>query len=607
MTDWVLGIDFGTSFTAAAHTAPATGNVEALALNHDGNLMASAVLVHSPEQIDVGDLALNRASTNPGAFIASPKRSIGQGSVWINGYDLPMSTVVAAVLREVTDRAIAAHDGVAPAHLVLTHPERWTSAAVDVLVDAARLIGFAPDRIETISEPEAAARFYTRTRAAAPGSRIVVFDFGGGTVDVAVLAGGTEGFTVLASDGEPGLGGKSLDASLRRWVDARLQESNPDLLDYLRRDAPPHVLRDLDDSIRRAKELLSTAQSATIGVVGAGIRENLTITRREFEDVIAGDVDRAVELTRYTVRAAAERAGPDAGVTEIYLTGGSSQIPLVQHRLAQIAPIATLDDPKTVVVRGAVLQHLATAESAAADGSGPSAARRTGGGLIGLSSGRSEAGAGRSVGAARGPIRWWMVSAFAIVALVVIGFGARAALGSDGGTVTGRAAPATTSAAADGEGTDTAGTATGTAAASTGAAPADGVAASFPSGLVAATSDCRPVGSTGTGAPQVLCTIRPDNPATAHFDTPTMAAYYASVDVPTTSGMFRGWQQQGPWFGYRFVENADGRSGAILSADETSPGMGYYANADSGLTVSLLGVTPGSGNLTEVFTQLGLI
>lgn len=606
MTDWVLGIDFGTSFTAAAHTAPSTGRVEPLALNHDGNLMASAVLVHSPEQIDVGDLALNRASTNPGAFIASPKRSIGQGSIWINGYDVPMSTVVAAVLREVTDRAIAAHDGVAPAHLVLTHPERWTSAAVGVLVDAARLIGFAPEQIETISEPEAAARFYTRTRAATPGSRIVVFDFGGGTVDVAVLAGGPEGFTVLAADGEPGLGGKSLDASLRRWVDARLQESNPDLLDYLRRDAPPHVLRDLDDSIRRAKELLSTAQSATIGVVGAGIRDNLTITRREFEDVIAGDVDRAIDLTRHTIRAAAERDGAAAGaVTEIYPTGGSSQIPLVQHRLAQIAPIATLDDPKTVVVRGAVLQHPATAEFAATGGDRP-AAGGAGGRLIGLSSGSAVGGTG--TGAARGPIRWWMVSAFAIVALVIIGFGARAALDSGGGTVTGQASAAT-GAAADGSGataeaTDTAGAG---AAAPSGAAPADGVAASFPSGLLAATSDCRPVGSTGTGAPQVLCTIRPDNPATARFETPTMAAYYASVDVPTTSGMFRGWQQQGPWFGYRFVENADGRSGAILSADETTPGMGYYANADSGLTVSLLGVTPGSDNLTEVFTQLGLI
>lgn len=67
--------------------------------------------------------------------------------------------------------------------------------------------------------------------------------------------------------------------------------------------------------------------------------------------VIAPSLDRALALTRSVLS--------DAGsVDALYLTGGSSRIPLVHDRLQQIAPIATLDDPKTVVAQGALIATL---------------------------------------------------------------------------------------------------------------------------------------------------------------------------------------------------------------------------------------------------------
>ncbi|MFF1553074.1 Hsp70 family protein [Rhodococcus erythropolis] len=361
---WVLAVDFGTSNTAAAHTGIRSGSPETLPLTHQGNLMSSAVFVESPTIIDVGDVALNRAETNPAAFIPSPKRVVGQGMVHVNGYDIPAALPVAAVLRFALDRATGVHRGQPPARLVLTHPEGWAPREIEVLREAAAALGYQIDSVVTVSEPRAAAHFYTRTEHLARGAKIAVFDFGGGTLDVAVLTATTaDAFEVIAARGDNSLGGKNLDALVRRWVDVQLQDENPELLHFLRTAAPAHILRTLDDSIRRAKELLSSTESATISVLDSrhDRRETLTLTRAEFESIIAPEIERAVALT-HTALVDAGLTGPQ-GLTALYLTGGSSRIPLVQSRIAALGPIATLDDPKTVVVQGALI---ATAQSSAA-------------------------------------------------------------------------------------------------------------------------------------------------------------------------------------------------------------------------------------------------
>ncbi|NLE78120.1 MAG: Hsp70 family protein, partial [Rhodococcus sp.] len=350
---WQLGIDFGTSNTAAAHTGAVSGSVETLPLTHQGNLMASSVFVESPDNIAVGDVAINQAERNPAAYMASPKRSIGHGMVTVNGYNIASSVPVAAVLQNVMSRATAVHGGHSPSQLVLTHPEAWSPREIQTLLDAAADLGLDTSKVKTVSEPRAAAHYYTRTNTLQPGTKIGVFDFGGGTLDIAVLEANDAGtFDVIAARGDNGLGGKNFDAFIRRWIDDELEARNPDLLAYLRQSAPVNVVHNLDDSIRRAKELLSEAPSATITVAGGGFHETIQITRDEFEDLIDAPLQKAVSLTRATLN--------DAGVTDssqleaLYLTGGSSRIPLVHNLLGELGPLATLDDPKTVVAQGAL-------------------------------------------------------------------------------------------------------------------------------------------------------------------------------------------------------------------------------------------------------------
>ena len=354
VTDWALAIDFGTSNTAAAHTNPIHGTVEAVNLSNDQRSMTSSVYVDSPDQISTGPVALSRAQANPNGYIPAPKRLIGQDVVSINGYEVETVDIVAAVYRDAIERAARAHNGTAPGTLLLTHPDAWSDYEVTVLTQAAIRAGIRPKDIVTISEPRAAAAYYTRDNALAAGSKIAVFDIGGGTVDIAVLQANDNGkFTVLAADGNNTIGGRSFDAAIRRWVDQELGYVNPDLLSYLRRDAKLRELHALETSIREAKELLSDVPSATIPVHGGLHEERLQLTRDELNELISAPLNRAITLTEQTLRRGGINSPDD--LVALYLTGGSSRVPALHAALKNIAPIATLDDPKTVVAQGALI------------------------------------------------------------------------------------------------------------------------------------------------------------------------------------------------------------------------------------------------------------
>lgn len=351
--DWTLSIDFGTSNTAAAHTNPTRGGVEAVSLSHDRMTMPSSVYIETPEHVETGDVALNKAEGNPDGFLAAPKRVIPQQIFQINGYDIPASTPVAAVLESVVRRASREHNDHRPAELVLTHPEAWTDAEIKVLLDAATQLGLNATNIRTVSEPKAAAQYYSANQPLEPGDKIAVFDFGGGTLDVAVLEAQNDGsFHIVAARGDNSLGGKSFDALIRRWVDRQLEDDHPDQIEYLRRRAPLSDRHAVEDSIRRAKEVLSESPTATITVPGESESVRLTLTRNEFEDIIRQPVQRATDLTRQTLI--------DAGVTSpgdlkaLYMTGGSSRVPMVQEEIKSLGPVANLDDPKMVVAQGAL-------------------------------------------------------------------------------------------------------------------------------------------------------------------------------------------------------------------------------------------------------------
>ncbi len=366
MSGWRLAIDFGTSNTAAAHRPAGAGKdgppAEALALSHNGNLLPSAVFADG-QGLMVGHVAMNQAESRPDAFLPEPKRAVGSESVLLAGTNTPVSEVIGAVIGSVLDRARRFSGGSMPDDVVLTHPEGWGQAELMRLIEGAERAGIERRRMSLVSEPRAATYWYSFKRPLPPGQKVAVFDLGGGTLDVAVLTPTADGsLQVIAARGDNSLGGRTLDARIRSWVEAELEENDTELLRTLRSGATGPSLA-LDRAIKTAKEVLSEAPRATITVAAQGRETTLMLTRGEFEELIKPDVDRALDVTRATLLDAGLRPDPS---TPLYLTGGSARIPYIQDRLGELCQVATLDDPKTVVSRGALMGPTRRADDIAA-------------------------------------------------------------------------------------------------------------------------------------------------------------------------------------------------------------------------------------------------
>lgn len=350
---WLLGVVFGTSNIAAAYADQASGQVQAVQLTDEDRVMPasayvpSQVFTVSTTHVEVGAAAITAAGRDPVGFIATPKRmlSLGQTAFHVGEREVPAYLVLAAMLRAVVERAQESHAGEPPAGLVLAHPESWTAEQVQVYTDAAAEIGYTGSLVRMVTEPCAAAHHFARRGPVEVGGRIAVVDLGGSTLDVTVLEAAADGtFRTVATQSDDALGGRNFDAAIRLWVDARLGERNPELL----RDLPAGgSVRELRDSIRAAKEALATAPHAEIVATAGARREVLTLTRVEFNQLIETDVARVVELAHNAIAATGARIS--------YLTGGSARVAQVRHRLEELGPVVTVDDPETVGARGALV------------------------------------------------------------------------------------------------------------------------------------------------------------------------------------------------------------------------------------------------------------
>ncbi|MFI9641085.1 Hsp70 family protein [Micromonospora sp. NPDC051925] len=366
---YALGVDLGTSNTVAVLRWP-DGRTRPLLV--DGQpILPSGVYADADGRLHVGRDAQRLAQADPTRYEPNPKRRVDEQSVPLGDRSYAPAELLAATLWAVAEQAVATVGFLPPA--VLTCPATWEAARRQVLHDALTLAGWPSAAEHTMSgpvpvgtrllrEPVAAARYYTEVlrRPVPVGGSVAVFDFGGGTLDVAVVRNegadpwGDSGFSVVAAGGMADLGGLDLDAALLARLGELIGGDHPQLWDRLTRPETTGQWRDrqqLWDNVRGAKEMLSRAAVAPVAV--PGLETAVPLTREDLERLATPLLTRAVARTREVVAEAGLTPDRLAG---LFLVGGSSRVPLVGrllHTGLSIAP-TVLEQPELPVAEGAL-------------------------------------------------------------------------------------------------------------------------------------------------------------------------------------------------------------------------------------------------------------
>ena len=335
MSDWILGIDLGT-------TNSAVGVVDSgfpiLLANEDGRrITPSAVWLGADGSIEIGEKALRRRALEPERVVTSIKRLMGRRTSELEeNFPVPVTAgadglprvlgkspeqISAEILREMK-RIAEWRMGAEITQAVITVPAYFHDAQRAATKRAGELAGLEVVRI--LNEPTAAALAYGLDKLGEK-SRVAVYDLGGGTFDFSILEIQDGVFQVLATHGDTRLGGDDLDALILRRV---MEKSG------LGQITPVARVRLMAEA-ERVKLALSNDEQAVFRVPFYDGSRSLeeTITREELEKLAAPWIGKTLHLCR---KALADAALKPDDLSAVIVVGGSTRMPAVRRAVAEL-------------------------------------------------------------------------------------------------------------------------------------------------------------------------------------------------------------------------------------------------------------------------------
>ena len=346
----IIGIDLGTTNSEVAILSGGRPEV----VREDGDpILPSCVGLDEAGNVIVGREARNQAAAAPERTVLSIKRLMGSGErVSMGAEEYTPQEISAFILKALKERAARAL-GRDVRKAVITVPAYFTDAQRQATREAGRIAGLEVVRI--INEPTAAALSY---ESRGEGSRrILVYDLGGGTFDVSVVAIEEGVVEVLASTGDAHLGGDDFDNTVAERLNAHLESALG--IDGARDD------RLLQARLRRASEEAKIELSSqpwvrveedhVASVDGEPRHLSCELSRADFEE----DLDEMLARTMRSVTTALDDAGVRPNeLDRILLVGGSTRIPCIARLLAERLgqePHGEVD-PDLCVALGAAIQ-----------------------------------------------------------------------------------------------------------------------------------------------------------------------------------------------------------------------------------------------------------
>ena len=347
----IIGIDLGTTYSSVAIYR---NNQPELIPNHLGHYSTASIVALTPTERKFGKDAQNHGLRKPLETLYDSKRIIGLPfahreiqkmiSKWPfkvieqkgkpvysidrdNSTDtftpVEISSYILGYLKTHAEKFL----GREIKEAVITCPAYFQDNQRQATIEAAELAGLKVKRL--LNEPTAAALAYGITADRRDVHYLMVFDFGGGTLDISILHLDGKDFCVKAVHGDNHCGGRDLDNALTEYLAEQFNiQSREDVHAY------PRSLARLRSAAEDAKITLSSSQIATVDLpyLVSDIDFTYDLTRTDFERLYEDTFHRCIQC--------AQGALIDAGITadqldKILLVGGSSRIPRVQELLKQ--------------------------------------------------------------------------------------------------------------------------------------------------------------------------------------------------------------------------------------------------------------------------------
>ena len=344
-----VGIDLGTTYSCIAwlneHGQPVT------IPNQEGELSTPSVVFFDGIQPIVGTEALRNAIASPDRVVQHAKRFMGDSSkYWKVGDNRYNPTHISGmILRKLI---AAAQDQIGEIReAVITVPAQFGDAQRHATILAGHAAGL--ERIEMINEPVAAALCHVLGQEGlaftelAVAQQILVFDLGGGTLDLAIVKYQTDDVRVIASDGDLELGGLDwtqilVDIAADRFVAEFGQDPRENL----------ESLQFLTLEAEQAKRSLSVRSRAAVTVRHGNRLKTYQIDQSEFETAAGTLLRRCEEITKRILK---ENKLGWARVDTVLTTGGASRMPMVRELLKGLSgrTLNTTLSPDQSIAHGA--------------------------------------------------------------------------------------------------------------------------------------------------------------------------------------------------------------------------------------------------------------
>lgn len=354
----VYGIDFGTWTSALVilrrghPPLPVRDPVSP----YGATSVRSAVCLLPDGSTVVGQAALNSRLRRPERFRAEFKREFGEAFPHQLGErrftTVQLTTEVLGFLVEQAGAAVNA----APSRVVITVPATWEGNRRELMLAAAEAAGLPPEVVEVRTEPVAATVYALHDHGMDRDRTVLVYDLGGGTFDVAVAQGSTEGFAVLGSPG--GLadaGGIAIDRAVLALVQERCPEAVAELRQAAAGSDDPAVLRRailLAEACTTFKHQLSVSSQHSDLLTMLDPPVEVTLTQADLKAAIRPMLSDTVEECERVLRT----HGLEWGDLDLIVpVGGSSRLPMVGDLLAERSgqPVLTVSEPELAVATGA--------------------------------------------------------------------------------------------------------------------------------------------------------------------------------------------------------------------------------------------------------------